>query len=118
MATIVVIDSEDTVRTVVATILARHGHTVRAFGDLEEALAVIRKSEPQLVLTNVFLRGITGHDAMLKLRGEFPELPVLMVSGLPDDDVIREWTGEPKFDVFPKPFTASSLLSKVSSLLA
>lgn len=117
MALIVVIDSEETVRSVVSKILHRAGYDVFAFGDLDLALEMVRAAQPDLVLTNVFLRGITGHDAMLKLRSEFPDLNVLMVSGLPDDEVIREWTGEPHFDVFPKPFSAHALVEKVREIV-
>lgn len=91
---------------------------MRATGDFNEALSWIREWQPQLVLTNVFLRGITGHDAMRTLRDEFPGLPVLMVSGLPDDEAIQEWIGETRFDVFPKPFTSNLLLDKVNRMIA
>jgi DNA-binding NtrC family response regulator len=117
MASIVVIDSEETVRSVMVTILQRVGYTVRATGEFHKAVDWIRESIPDLVITNVFLRGIAGHDAMKKLRGEFPGLPVLMVSGLPDDTIIHDWIGETRFDVFPKPFRSNSLLHKVREMI-
>jgi DNA-binding NtrC family response regulator len=80
MASIVVIDSEVTVRSVMVTILQGAGYTVRATGEFDNAVEWIRESTPDLVITNVFLRGIAGHDAMKKLRSEFQGLPVLMVS--------------------------------------
>lgn len=100
-----------------AEILRLDGHVVRAFGKLDNALSAIRVSLPDLVLTNVFLQGTSGHVAMSKLHDEFPELPVLMVSGLPDDKAIRDWIGEPLFDVFPKPFRAKQLLAKVKAMI-
>lgn len=113
-----VIDSEATVRTVTAKILQTAGHAVRAAGDLDEALTQLRASVPDLILTNVYLRGdITGHEAMTKLKGEFPEVPVLMVSGLPDEEIINEWIEQVGFDVFPKPFTSHSLINKVGQML-
>ncbi len=78
---------------------------------------MLRESQPDLVVTNVFLRGISGHDAMYKIKNSYPELPVLMVSGLPDHDVISEWTGQTGFDIFPKPFTCESLTLKVNEML-
>jgi DNA-binding NtrC family response regulator len=118
MASLVVIDSEETVRSVMVRILeGKGGYGVRATGDFNEALEWVRDSKPDLVLTNVFLRGITGHDAMMKLRNEFPDVPVLMVSGLPDESVIQNWLGEAGFDVFPKPFTHQLLLDKVRRVL-
>ena len=117
MATIVVLDSEKTVRTVVTNILQSAGHRVLAFEDLGEALPEVRNVNADLILTNVYLRDTTGHGALKTLRGELPNVPVLMVSGLPDEDVIQQWRDEAGFDVFPKPFTAASLLTKVSLML-
>lgn len=117
MSNIVVIDSEPTVRSVVTAILERAGYAVRATGDFHNAMEMLQDHRPDLVLTNVFLRGIAGHDAMLALKKSFPGLLVLMVSGLPDDDVISTWTGEVGFDVFPKPFRSDALVEKVRQVL-
>lgn len=117
-ADIVVIDSEPTVRRVMIAILMREGCTVRGTGDLGEAIRLLRERRPDLVLTNVMLLGVSAHDAMLRLKAEFPSLPVLMVSGLPDQDVISEWRQKDGFDVFPKPFRAADLIAKVQQMLA
>jgi DNA-binding response OmpR family regulator len=75
------------------------------------------KQSQILCLTNVYLKGIPAHDAMLQLKQKFPTLPVLMVSGLPDEKVISEWRLQEGFDVFPKPFTCSGLVTKVRQML-
>lgn len=115
---IVVIDSEPIVRKVVTEILRGAGYEVRATGEPDVAFEMVRQSKPDLVITNVFLRGLTGHDAMQRLRSEFPGVRVLMVSGLPDDEVIRTWTNEDGVDSFPKPFTSEALKQKVREVLA
>ena len=115
---IVVIDSEPTVRTVIKAILERAGYSVSATDDFRAATQLIRDIKPDLVMTNVFLQGITGHDAMRTLRHDFPGLPILMVSGLPDDSIIDQWMGEAHFDTFPKPFTQGALVDKVSEMLS
>ena len=51
-------------------------------------------------LTNVYLPGISGHEAIHLFIQHFPKVPVLMVSGLPDVDVIRKWRAEDGFGVF------------------
>ncbi len=72
MENIPVIDSEETVRSVVDRILRRAGHSVQATGDFDEALRILSHSKADLVVTNVFLNGITGHGAVLRLKTEFP----------------------------------------------
>ena len=103
---------------VMVKILEGAGHSVRACTQLSDALAVFDAIKPDLVMTNVYLRDGAGHDALAMLKSELPDVPVLMVSGLPDEDIIERWRDQRGFDVFPKPFTASSLLSKVSEMLS
>ena len=117
MSTIVVVDSEPIVRSVVVRILERAGYSVHDSEELGQALLMIENLRPDLVITNVFLRGATGHDAMKIIKDRFPGLNVLMVSGLPDEKVVSEWTGTTGFDVFPKPFKADDLLQKVEQML-
>jgi CheY-like chemotaxis protein len=62
----------------------------RVTDDVNFAIQVCKKTSPDLILTNVFLHGITGHDAMKMLRESCPDIPVLMVSGLPDSDTVQD----------------------------
>jgi DNA-binding NtrC family response regulator len=116
--TIVVVDAEPVVRDVVQNILRREGYEVIGTGDPKAALQVIKSAHPSLVITNVNLPGITGHDAMRMFKEGCPGVPVLMLSGLPDSSVIRQWIAEDGFDTFPKPFSASQLTAKVREVLA
>jgi len=79
---------------------------------------MLRDSSADIVVTNVFLQGISGREAMAALKSQFSQVPVLMVSGLPDDEIIREWRDDDRFDVFPKPFRSNMLVEKVSEMLA
>jgi DNA-binding NtrC family response regulator len=99
-------------------ILERAGYVVKAASDARAALEIIKSAKPELVITNVYLPGITGHDAMKLFKDDCPGVPVLMVSGLPDHDVIRDWIGQDGFDAFPKPFTPDSLVDKVRELMS
>jgi DNA-binding NtrC family response regulator len=117
MPRIVILDAEPVVRSVVTAILERDGYTVEQASTLGAALEVVNKKPPDLVLTNVYLPGVTGHDAMEMIKKACPNIPVLMVSGLPDSEVIEEWVGRTGFDTFPKPFAAQDLLDKVHSIL-
>jgi DNA-binding NtrC family response regulator len=69
------------------------------------------------VLTNVFLNGITGCEAMRQIKDRYPDVRVLMVSGVPDDVAILESSKMDGFDVFPKPFKARDLVAKVQQVL-
>jgi DNA-binding response OmpR family regulator len=115
---VMVLDAEPVVRSTIADILTRGGYAVEPVATLDLALESIRQERPALLLTNVYLPGVTGRDAVRRVKEACPELPVLMVSGLPDEDVIHQWAGKNGFDTFPKPFTAQELIDKVRSILA
>jgi DNA-binding NtrC family response regulator len=116
-AKILILDAEPVVRSVVTAILQRGGYTVEQASTVPAALDVARTYGPDLLVTNVNLPGMTGREAVDMFKRIYPQLPVLVVSGLPDSDVIREWTGRDGFDTFPKPFEAQELLDKVHSIL-
>jgi DNA-binding NtrC family response regulator len=115
---IVIVDSEPAVRTVMKTILEREGYQVVPMEDPKTAMEVIKVKHPNLVITNVNLPGMTGHDAMRMFKDGCPGVPVLMVSGLPDSDIIQHWIEEDGFDLFPKPFSADQFAAKVRQVLA
>src|SRR3954462_5033323 len=117
-ARIVVLDSEPAVRSVITDILKHGGYTVEPIETVQSAIQIINQAPPDLLLTNVNLPGMTGHEAMELVKAIDPALRVLMVSGLPDADGIREWASRDGFDTFPKPFTAQELLDKVRAMLA
>jgi DNA-binding NtrC family response regulator len=115
--TIVVVDGELVVRKVIQDILEREGFRVIGLSDPKMALVVIEAAKPVLVITNVSLPGMSGHAAMQMFKECCPDLPVLMVSGLPDSRVVQEWLKQDGFDAFPKPFTAQQLVKKVNEMI-
>jgi DNA-binding NtrC family response regulator len=115
---LVVIDAEPVVRSVVKDILESKGYSVTVTDDVEFAIQLCKANSPDLVLTNVFLPGITGHDAMKMLKESCPNIPVLMISGLPDSDTVQEWIKQDGFDAFPKPFRPNDLIVKVDEMMA
>jgi DNA-binding NtrC family response regulator len=117
-AIIVVVDSEPVVRDVIKRILQREGYRVLPAEDPKGALDLIQRAHPSLVITNVNLPGMTGHEAMRLFKDRCPGVPVLMVSGLPDCEIIQHWIAEDGFDTFPKPFSADQFAAKVRQVLA
>jgi FixJ family two-component response regulator len=45
---------------------------------------MIESVPPALIITNVSLPGISGHDAMRMFKEHAPDVPVMMIAGLPD----------------------------------
>src|SRR4051794_12649874 len=114
---ILVLDAEPVVRSVIVEILKRGGYEVEPVDSVPAALEIVKANAPNLLITNVYLPGSTGRDAVQLFKDVCPKLRVLMVSGLPDTEVIQTWAGREGFDTFPKPFLPQALLEKVSAFL-
>ena len=116
-ATILILDAEAVVRSVVTKILEREGYTVHATGDLPSALELVKDCTPDLLLTNLYIPGTSGHDAAKFLRSMCPNMRVLVVAGLPDDRLIEDRIKGEGFTAFPNPFLPKQLTEKVRSVL-
>lgn len=115
--TILLFHSAPVVRTVIREILEREGYVVRATGDLGVAVDMVGETPPDLLLIAVYVADITGHDAARYLCQKVPNMRVLMVAGLPDDQRMEADTMDEGFMVFPKPFAPAHLVAKVKEIL-
>jgi DNA-binding response OmpR family regulator len=116
--TILVLESEPVVRSILREFLAREGYEVLLAPDLGKAVDWIEMTRPDLLVTGTYVSEIPGHDAAVYLRDRCPALRVLMVAGLPDDDRIDIRAVIENFSTFPKRFTAAELAQKVKEVLA
>jgi DNA-binding response OmpR family regulator len=105
------------VRKIVATIIEKDGYEVTQTDDPRAVVEIVKEAPPALIITNVALPGMSGHEAMRIFKRHAPGVPVLMIPGLPDEGVIREWGREPGFEIFPKPFRAADLRAKVREMI-
>ena len=115
--TILVFHSAPLVRKVLREILENDGHVVRATGDLGIAVDMVRETPPDLLLIDVYVANINGHDAALYLCQRCPSMRVLMVAGVPADQRIENRTTGEGFLVFPPPFAPADLTAKVREIL-
>lgn len=75
-------------------------------------------SEIDLVITDLMMPEMSGSQLLKNVRAQYPELQFLLMSGYPDDTVVRENIAKRAVEFLPKPFTAKELTFKVEELLA
>jgi DNA-binding response OmpR family regulator len=117
-ATILLLDSEPSMRAVLRDALQDAGYLVAPAGDISEAVDRLIEVRPDLLITRPYINSMSGRMAADYLRTKQHGLPVLVVSGFLDDDRpnIRNAVGE--FHTFPKPFGRDEFLAKVTEVLA
>jgi DNA-binding response OmpR family regulator len=117
MPGILVVDDDPTVAEVVLAYLQREGLSGVHAEDGPTALAKAAEMEPDLVVLDLMLPGIDGLEVCRRLRSSWPDLPVVMLTALgqEDDRVLGLEVGAD--DYVTKPFSARELVLRIRSVL-
>ncbi|HET7609216.1 MAG TPA: ATP-binding protein, partial [Gammaproteobacteria bacterium] len=116
---LLLVDDNVDMREYVRRMLERH-YDVVAAGDGHEALAAIRESVPDLVLTDVMMPRLDGFGLLAAIRADSrtQSLPVIMLSARAGEEARLEGLAAGVDDYLIKPFSARELLARVGSHLA
>ncbi|NLW17123.1 MAG: response regulator [Firmicutes bacterium] len=115
---ILVVDDQKGMRLLFEEVLIQFGYRVATVGSGEEALIFVAETQPDLVLLDMRMPGLSGPETLLKLRAQHPTLPVIMVTADMDD---ANWAKVEKLGVqgkLHKPFDLNDLVSLVAEVLA
>ena len=116
VAKVLVVDDEPNIREVVGLYLRRDGHDVVSATDGEEALAVFREREPDLVVLDLMLPKIGGLEVCRRMRAE-RRVPLIMLTarGEEEERVVGLSLGADDYVV--KPFSPRELAARVTAVL-
>jgi PAS domain S-box-containing protein len=104
--TILLVEDNPEVATATAAMMEEVGYRVLRAGDATRALALIKKQKPELVVSDIVMAGsINGLDLARALRKQYPQLPILLVTGY--SKALAE--GNAEFPVLRKPYLPSEL---------
>ena len=83
----------------------------------EDAIEKAKKITPDLILLDVFLPHMDGHETIKKLRSPkiTKNIPVIFISGCTEDYEIEKGIESGALDFITKPFTNDSVLSKIKN---
>ena len=117
--TVLLVEDETSVRSSVARALTRHGYRVVDAANGREALALLETwTEPiDLVLTDLTMPEMGGHELADHLHSARPTLPVLFMSGYDAQSVASHGTLPDGAALVEKPFTMETLLRRVRATL-
>jgi CheY-like chemotaxis protein len=116
--TILVIDDEDGVREIVATLLHAHGFQTRVAIDGASGLALYEKHHASIdaVITDMMMPGLSVFGLVEGLRATNPDVRIIATSGLPPDRWgLRFEPGRLQF--LPKPMTGLDLFKALNEVL-
>jgi len=115
-STILIVDDEPQIRRVMRTSLSSNGYSVIEARSGEEALEVVRKERPELVLLDVNMPGIGGLEVCREIR-EQSDVAIIMltVRNTEQDKVLALDAGADDYVV--KPFSIEELLARIRAAL-
>jgi len=117
--TILLVEDQSDVLRVMRRGLEGLGYTVLAAKGGPEALSLAARHEGEidLLVTDVVMPGMNGHDLALGLAATRPEMKVLYVSGYPDQSIVHQGLLAPGLAFLQKPFAPDALARKIREVL-
>jgi two-component system, cell cycle sensor histidine kinase and response regulator CckA len=117
--TVLLVEDEELVRQLTREILRRSGYRVLEARDGVEALAIVGEhSGPiHLLLTDVVMPRMSGHELVEHARPLRPQMRILYVSGYSEEAIARQGQLTEGIELLAKPFTPGVLTAKIRHLL-
>jgi sigma-B regulation protein RsbU (phosphoserine phosphatase) len=118
-ARILVVDDDAGNRDLLARRLQRYGATVTAVEDGLRALTLLRKEQFDLVLLDLVLPGLDGYQVLVKVKADqkLRDVPVIMISGLDQENGIARCLEAGAEDYLTKPFNSVFLKARIGACL-
>ena len=113
--TILVVEDEPAMRTLLTKLLSRQGFNVLAAGDVSGAQSLLHGAD--LLLIDINLGRDDGMDFVEQLRERGCDKPAFMMSGLVSDEKNARAKELTRHNIIPKPFTSSELLGSIRCVL-
>jgi len=112
MKKILIVDDEVAIRDLLSMLLKREGYNVQTAADGETGFSLAKSYKPDLVLLDLMLPDIDGHDVCKKIH-EYRNIPIIMITAKDDtvDKVLGLEFGAD--DYITKPFDNRELLASL-----
>ncbi|HVU15948.1 MAG TPA: response regulator [Candidatus Didemnitutus sp.] len=117
--TVLVVDDEETVRTVCARMLERMGYNVVLASDGREAVDKFRVEPARyhLVLLDLTMPHLDGEETFRQLRHLHPGVKVILMSGFNQQDAVSRFTGKGLAGFLQKPFETDMLVAAIRQVI-
>lgn len=103
MSAILVVDDDDAIRDTLYDLLSED-HLCHVAATAERALEWLAKDVYDVVLTDISMPGLSGVELLSHVRQNRPQTPVIIISGIQDEDHAKGIINLGAFDYLLKPF--------------
>ncbi len=106
---ILIVDDETSARTGLASLISSWNYKTESAEDGEKALALIPQFEPAVVVTDLIMPTVDGMTLLRKIKDEYPEITVIMLTAQASVDTAVEAIKQGAFDYLEKPIDHTRL---------
>ena len=114
---ILVVDDEETICSLFRDTLEEAGHKVTTASESYKGLELVKEQDYDLVFLDLKMPEMDGAELFRQIRLTKPELPVTIITGYPDSDLMMKALNYGPFGIMKKPFSDSDILIAVNNYL-
>ena len=114
---VLVVDDEESIRTLVATLLSARGHSCVTAADGAQALDKMKDGQFDAVITDIVMGPIDGFTLITKILERHPGLPVMVMTGYAGDHPAEEAIEAGAQEFILKPFSANEFLIRFNKMM-
>ena len=115
--TILVVDDDQDMVSALCDILRQAGYRALSANSGHDALAIIERETPDVLISDLRMAGMSGHGLQAELKRIAPDLPVIMITAFGSIQTAVESMKLGAFDYVTKPFSNAELLLIVARAL-
>lgn len=116
--TILVAEDEPIMQKTIALRLRKDGHEVLTTDNGREALAMIARQRPDLIITDIMMPYASGLEIVGTVKQLEKKIPVIVLSAMGQENVVLEAFNLGADDFISKPFSPNELSMRVKRLMA
>jgi DNA-binding NtrC family response regulator len=117
LSQILLIDDESHNREALTLLLSHAGYQVQSAASGEEALKILQETPFEIVITDLFLPGVSGIDILKRVKEDSPFTNVILITGNASAETAVEAMKEGAFDYITKPLNFEKLKILVAKAL-
>jgi len=110
-----ILDDDKSIRWVLQKALEKNNYDVMAFGNTNEAINQFNHDMPDLIISDIKMPGESGLQFLEKVKGKFPNIPVLIMTAFSDLDSAIDSYSHGAYEYLPKPFDIDNAITLINS---
>jgi DNA-binding response OmpR family regulator len=112
---VLMVDDEERFRETTARLLSNRGFETTIAGSGEEALEILETRPQDVVVLDIKMPGLDGHQVLSKIKSQSPETQVIMLTGHGSANSARAALSQRAYDYLSKPCDIDILTAKITA---